>query len=177
VSDQPKGDTNKWLAQFVKFGLVGASGIIVNMGVAYLMNALNGGAANAREPVLMLPWGNWAIRFSYLVYAVAFVVANTWNYQMNRLWTFKGTQRAWWPGYIRFFGAGIIGALVGFAVKVALTHPHSPLYLPDWFTDSGWRAREFWGQFAGVLLGTPVNFVVNRLVTFRQHATSSVDSG
>ena len=164
-----------WLRQFVKFGLVGVSGIVVNMLITYLMNQLNGGAANAREPVWTSPINNWALRYSYLVYIVAFIVANTWNYQLNRKWTFRGTNQSWWRGFFYFFGAGVIGAIVGLAVKIALTHPNSPLYLPGWFTDSGWRAREYWGQLAGVLVGTPVNFVVNKLVTFRQHETASRD--
>ena len=170
-------DTPAWMRQFVKFGLVGVSGVVVNMLVAFIMNKLNGGAANARNPVIFLPGGDLALRYSYVVYIVAFVIANTSNYQLNRMWTFKGTQRAWWRGFVMFFGAGIIGALVGFAVKVALTHPGSPLYLPGapehphgWFTDSGWRAREYWGQLTGVLIGTPVNYVINRLLTFRHHA-------
>ena len=166
--------------QFLKFGIVGASGVVVNMLVAFVMNKLNGGAANARNPVFALPWGDLAVRYSYIVFIVAFVIANTWNYQLNRRWTFKGTHRAWWRGFVMFFGAGIVGALVGFIVKVALTHPGSPLYLPGppdhpagWFTDSGWRAREYWGQFVGVLVGTPVNFVVNRLVTFRHYGADA----
>jgi len=163
------GRLPRWLVQFVKFGIVGVSGIVVNMLVAFLMNQLHGGAANARAPIWTTPLDNWSIRYSYIVYAVAFVVANSSNYQLNRWWTFKGTRRAWWSGYAMFFVAGIAGALFGFAVKVALTHPQSPLYLPDWFTSSGWRAREYWGQLAGVLVGTPVNFVVNRLITFRHH--------
>jgi len=165
------------MGQFVRFGIVGLSGIAVNMLVAFVMNKLNGGAANARMPLWVLPGTDFAVRFSYLVYVVAFVVANLSNYQLNRRWTFKGTRRTWWRGFGMFFAAGILGALVGFAVKVALTHPGSPLYLPGpppagtpgWFTDTSWRAREYWGQLAGVLIGTPVNFVVNKAVTFRHH--------
>jgi len=170
----PQTKLPTWLVQFIKFGLVGASGVIVNMLIAFVMNKLNGGAANARMVVWTLPGSDWSVRYSYIVYVVAFVVANTTNYQLNRWWTFKGTQRKWWRGYAMFFAAGIIGAVVGFVVKVALTHPQSPLYLPGWFTDSGWRAREYWGQLAGVLVGTPVNFVVNRLSTFRHHTVESV---
>lgn len=158
-----------WLTQFVKFGLIGVSGIVVNMAVALIMNSLNGGAPNARRPVLWLPGGVWAIRYSYIVFGVAFAVANTWNYQLNRWWTFRGTRRTWWRGFAMFFGAGILGALVGLAVKVALTHPNSPLYLTGWFTSHGFWAREYWGQLAGVLVGMPVNFTVNKLLTFAHH--------
>ena len=158
-----------WVKQFVKFAVVGASGVVVNMLIAFVMNKLNGGAANARNPVMSLG-GDFAIRYSYIVYVVAFVIANTTNYQLNRVWTFKGTRRGWWRGWVMFFVSGIAGALVGFVVKVALTHPGSPVYLTGWFNDTGLHAREYWGQLAGVLVGTPINFVINRLVTFRHHA-------
>jgi len=166
------GRLPRWFVQFAKFGIVGVSGIVVNMVVAFLMNQLHGGAGYARDPIWGVPGTDWAVRYSYIVYVVAFVVANSSNYQLNRWWTFKGTQRAWWAGFVMFFLAGVAGAVVGFAVKVALTHPQSPLYLPDWFRSYGWRAREYWGQLAGVLVGMPVNFLVNRLVTFRHHAAA-----
>jgi len=165
----PKLEQGHWFLQFIKFGVVGASGVVVNLLVAFVMNQLNGGAANARNPVWSLG-GDWAIRYSYIVYVVAFVIANTWNYLLNRRWTFKGTRRTWWRGYGMFFAAGIVGALVGFFVKLALTHPSSPLYLTSPFTASGLWSREYWGQLAGVLVSTPVNYVFNRLLTFRHHA-------
>ena len=170
MTETSPGRRWSFVSQFVKFGLIGASGVLVNMAVALVMNELNGGAANARQVVWALP-GSWAIRYSYLVFAVAFVVANTWNYQLNRWWTFAGTGRTWGRGFLMFFAAGIFGALVGFAVKVLLTHPNSPGYLPDWF-ETGWRAREYVGQLAGILVGMPVNFVVNRQLTFRSLAMS-----
>jgi len=164
----PKPEQSRWFVQFVKFGVVGASGVVVNMLIAFVMNQLNGGAANARNPVWSLG-GDWAIRYSYIVYVVAFIIANTWNYLLNRHWTFKGTRRTWWRGYVLFFGAGIVGAVVGFFVKLALTHPSSPLYLTGPFTTSGFLSREYWGQFIGVLIGTPINYIFNRLLTFRHH--------
>ena len=75
-----------------------------------------------------------------------------------------------------FFGMGIVGAVVGFLVKLAFTHPNSPIYLSGWFTTSGWRARENWGQLFGVLVSTPVNFVFNRLLTFRHDSDEMAGS-
>jgi putative flippase GtrA len=170
VSEPPRHDWKSLAAQFVKFGIVGGSGVVVNMLVAFVMNKAHGGAQFAREPVLTIG-GDWALRFSYVVYLVSFLVANTWNYQLNRSWTWRGTKRTWWSGFWPFLAAGVLGALVGFVVKVALTHPDSPLYLPaPPFGDSGLWAREYWGQLVGVLFGTPVNFVVNKLWAFRHHA-------
>ncbi|MCL2316041.1 MAG: GtrA family protein [Actinomycetia bacterium] len=171
MAEAATGRWHRLATQFVKFAIVGASGVIVNMLVAFIMNKANGGAQYARNPLWTVPGTDWALRYSYIVYLVAFVVANVWNYQLNRTWTFKGTRQTWWRGLVAFMAAGVLGALVGFVIKVALTHPGSPVYLPGaFFGDSGWRAREYWGQLIGVLFGTPVNFVVNRLWTFRHHA-------
>jgi putative flippase GtrA len=168
---RPRGRWARLFTQFVKFAIVGASGVVVNMLVAFAMNKAHGGAQFARDAVWTWPGSDLALRYSYLVYLVAFLVANTWNYQLNRSWTFRGHAITWWRGFFPFLGAGVLGAAVGFVIKVALTHPNSPIYLSGgFFTDSGWHARAYWGQLIGVLSGTPINFVVNRIWAFRTHA-------
>ena len=180
---EPAGQTadGRWrrlLTQFVKFAIVGASGVVVNMFVAFVMNKAHGGAQFARNPVWTWPDSDVALRYSYLVYLVAFLIANTSNYQLNRSWTFRGHKVTWWRGFFPFMAAGVVGAAVGFVVKVLLTHPGSGLYLSgSFFTDSGWHAREYWGQLIGVLFGTPVNFVVNRIWAFRSHARPAAQGG
>ncbi|MCL1840755.1 MAG: GtrA family protein [Propionibacteriaceae bacterium] len=169
------GRWGRLFTQFVKFAIVGASGVVVNMLVAFIMNKAHGGAAFAREAVWTWPGSDVALRYSYVVYVVAFLVANASNYQLNRSWTFRGHPVTWWRGFFAFMGAGVIGAAVGFVVKVLLTHPGSGLYLSGgFFTDSGWHAREYWGQLIGILIGTPVNFIVNRIWAFRSHTRAAV---
>ncbi|MDR1264165.1 MAG: GtrA family protein [Propionibacteriaceae bacterium] len=159
-------------AQFLRFGIVGATGVVVNAVVMLLMHQLHGGAERAGAPLWNLPGTDYWVRYRNLVFLVSFLVANLWNYQANRCWTFKAlaaARRPWWSGLWRFLAVGAAGAAIGLAVQIALSHPGSPLFLPDpWFVPTGgWRSRELWAHLFGVLAGLPVNFLVNRLWTFR----------
>lgn len=157
------------LRQFVRFGIVGGSGVLVNLLVAYVMTQLNGGVANYNRVLFQLP-GPYAFRFTLLVWIVGFLVANLWNFQLNRRWTFKRTQmRSWWAEFWPFFAIGLVAAAVGAVLKIAFTNPTSPIFLPDPpFNDhEGLRAREYWSQLFTIVLTMPINYIVNRLWTFR----------
>jgi putative flippase GtrA len=151
------------LRQFIKFALVGGAGVAVNMLVAIVLNKLNGGTANAQNVV-------FAIRFTSLVWIVGFLVANLFNFQLNRSWTFRHGQKApWLAEFWPFLAVGSAAALIGLFVKIAFTNPTSPLFLPEpWFHENaGLSSREYWAQLFTILLTMPVNFVANKLWTFR----------
>jgi putative flippase GtrA len=164
--------------QFVKFGLVGGAGVVVNMVVAIIMNKLNGGTINAQEVVAAIPGTPFNIRFTTVVWVVAFLVANLFNFQLNRSWTFRHTAKApWLREFWPFLAVGSAAALIGIFIKIAFTNPTSPLYLPEpWFHENaGLQSREYWAQLLTIVITTPINFVVNKLWTFRhvrnKHAT------
>lgn len=157
------------MRQFVRFGLVGGSGVVVNMLVAILLNKLHGGTENARDILFPLV-GRFSFRFSHLVWVVGFLVANLTNFQLNRSWTFQSSRHAkWWREFWPFLAVGSVAAVIGLFLKIAMTDPTSPLYLPEpWFHEArGLRSREYWGQLIAILVTVPVNFVVNKLWTFR----------
>lgn len=106
--------------QFIRFGVVGGSGVIVNMAVAVVINKLNGGSANATEILFSIPATSFNFRFSSLVWILSFLVANTYNYQLNRSWTFRGTQRAWWKGFWQFLAIGAVAAFIGMILKAMM---------------------------------------------------------
>jgi putative flippase GtrA len=162
-------DYRRITGQFIRFGFVGASGVVVNLIVLTIMHKFNGGPENAGEQIWRIPGTDFWVRYRNIVYVVSFIVANTWNYQLNRLWTFRGSKPKWWRGLASFMAVGAVGAVIGLVVQIVLTHPQSPLYLPDpWFESIGtWRSRELWAQLIAVVVATPVNFVVNKLWTFR----------
>ncbi len=158
------------MTQFVKFGLVGASGVLVNMAVTVAMHKLNGGTVNAREPLAAIPFTRYSVRYLHLVWIVAFLVANLWNFQINRGWTFRARrQRSWWRQFLPFLAVGSAAAVAGLFIITALTHPESPVHLPDpYFTEQvGLRSRFYWAQLITIVLTMPINFVVNKLWTFR----------
>lgn len=158
------------LGQFGRFAIVGGSGVLVNMVVAVVMNKLNGGSGNAQNILWSIPGTPYNIRFTVAVWIVAFLVANLWNFQLNRWWTFKSNGLAgWWKEFWPFLAVGSVAALAGMFIKIALTNPNSPVYLPEPFfhEEQGIYSREYWSQLIAIVLTMPINFIVNKLWTFR----------
>lgn len=158
------------LAQFIKFGIVGAAGLVVNMVVAILMNKANGGTVAAQRVLWSIPGTNYNVRFTALVWVVAFFVAVLFNFVLNRYWTFQHGEKApFLKEFVPFFLVGSVAAFVGLFLKIAFTNPSSMIYLPDpWFHENfGFRSREYWAQLLTIILTMPINFVVNKLWTFR----------
>lgn len=156
--------------QFVKFGLVGGAGVVVNMLVAIVLNKLNGGTINAQRILFPIPGTEFNFRYSSLVWIAGFLVANVFNFQLNRSWTFRGTRKApWLAEFWPFLAVGSAAALVGMFVKIAFTNPTSPFYLPEpWFHENaGLRSREYWSQLFTIVITMPINFLANKLWTFR----------
>lgn len=158
------------LRQLVKFGAVGGSGVLVNMVVTVIMNKLNGGSINAQNIIWGIPGTDFNVRFTALVWIVAFFIANLYNFQLNRWWTFKSSKHAaWWQEFWPFLAVGSVAAAVGLVIKIALTNPNSPVFLPEpyFHEESGINSREYWAQLIAIGITMPINFIVNKLWTFR----------
>lgn len=156
--------------QLIKFGVVGGSGVLVNMVVTVLMNKANGGSVNAQDIMFEIGLSEFNFRFTNLVWIVAFLVANLYNFQLNRWWTFKSAGHArWWKEFWPFLAVGSVAALVGFFLKIAMTNPTSPFYLPEpyFHEENGLNSREYWAQLIAIVITMPINFIVNKLWTFR----------
>ena len=167
------------LLQFIRSGTVGGSGALVTMFAALIMTRAHGGTARADDTLFAV--GNWDFSFSILVWIVGFLVANLYNFQLNRSWTFKSSKHArWWKEFWPFLAVGSVAALAGMFFKVALKDPASPVYLPEpYFHEArGLQSREYWSQLIAIVLTMPINFVVNKLWTFRavrHHRRGQID--
>lgn len=128
------------VAKFIKFGLVGASGMVVDYGVLALC-----------KEVLGLPalWSN----------TISFTVAATSNYFLNRIWTFRSKEEQVGVEYTKFF----IVSLVGLGIST-LTLWILGLLLPEWNDD--WRFYLL--KFVAIVITTIWNFFGNMMFTFRQ---------
>lgn len=90
------------LPKLLKFGLVGASGSVVDL-IAFAVVLL----------VLPVP----------VARAIAIWVAMTWNFYWNRRWTFfESRQHSILRQYLLFCGACLIGAVVSWGTSVGLWH-------------------------------------------------------
>ena len=128
------------IRQFVKFGIVGASGFLVNL---IVFTALQRAVPNHSEA---LPY--------YIIYSIAFLAGGISNYFLNRAWTFRSTGHAGKEG-AQFLLVSLLALLVGLGVSALL----SP-YLG--------HGHKMW--FLATVAGMFVNFFVNKYWTFRNVA-------
>lgn len=161
------------IRQFFKFGIVGGSGTIVNLAIVYLSTkiAQGGWGISEHEVFLNLFGTQWNIRWYHVFMFIAFLVANTWNYQLNRSWTFRRVRKlSWLRGFFPFLASGLVSLVVSQAVATMLMNPTSPIALPaDVFDDSsGLRTMFYWASAISIIVAMPVNFAINKLWAFRR---------
>lgn len=82
----------KWevLMKFIKFGVVGISGIAVDFGITYLC-----------KEILKIQ--------KYVANAIGFTTAASTNYILNRIWTFHSTDPAVFLEYSKFLIISLVG--------------------------------------------------------------------
>lgn len=123
--------------QFVKFGIVGFSGLLVNLIVFTALQRLD-------------PLHTQTLHYNIL-YSIAFLAGGVSNYWLNRVWTFRSTGHAVREG-MQFLTVSVIALITGLIVS-ALVAP--------WFG----HGHRTW--FLATLAGIFVNFFVNKYWTFK----------
>ncbi len=125
-----------WAADFIRFGIVGAAGFVANVATLYCVRWLLGLYAGG-----LLAW----------------LVAATVTWWLNRAWTFSGrnsmrAHRQW----ALFLGANSLGFVLYYGTYVSLL-VYSPFF-----------ARfPVAAVFGGMLAGLVANFTLSRAVVFR----------
>ena len=126
------------VAQFVKFCLVGLSGILLDTAVL----------------VACVEWGRLDPRFAAVF---AFLAAVTWNYALNRAWTFRlARSRRIARSYVSF----VVICGVGFGVRVGVMHVLMV------YAGMGARPWYIGASIAGILAATLTNFLGSKYVAF-----------
>lgn len=120
--------------QLIRFGLVGASGYFVNLVVFALATQL-------------------ADIHHIAAAVVAFAVAVSNNFILNRHWTFRARQGSAGPQAARFLTVSVAGLAINLAVLALLVDVLGLAELP--------------GQAVAVAVAMPFNFLGNRLWTFQ----------
>jgi len=124
---------SNWL-QLVRFGVVGASGFVLNVGVYA-----------ACVHLLAIDY-----RTSFVL---AWAVAVTNNFLLNRHWTFDAAAGSARFQAVRFFVVSAAAAAFGFVVLTALVEGAGLAKVP--------------AEALAVAISTPLNFLGNKLWSFR----------
>lgn len=91
----------------------------------------------------------------HLAAAYSFLVAVSCNYTLNRIWTFREHRRHIGGQAMRFFAV----SLVAFGAGQGVLH----------LMVEGAGTTKLVGQATALILVTPLNFVGNKLWSFRRH--------
>jgi putative flippase GtrA len=162
--------------QFGRFALVGGTGVAVNLVVIVLVKRLGPPPEHA---IFGLAPTAFHVRWYHLYSTVAFLVANLWNFQLNRWWTFRSARHsAGWREYWPFLAVGMLGQTIGLVLLTLLMHRGSPISLPTGVLDdsSGFRTRLYWAQLIVITVITPLSFVLNKLWTFAAVRTHHLEA-
>jgi dolichol-phosphate mannosyltransferase len=139
------------LARVLRFGVVGASGVLVNQVTLWF----------AHEHLFTGMSPRLALNASL---AVAISLATVNNYLLNRLWTWRDRDRARSAnGNLVQFGQYCVAVAVGSAMQMVLTNLFA-LFL-----------RYLLANFCAIIVAGGVNFAINNRLTFRgRHASAPV---
>lgn len=124
--------------QFVKFGIVGASGFLVNLVVFTLLQRV-------------IPDHAKPLQYN-VIYTAAFLSGGVSNYFLNRIWTFRSTGHAVHEG-IKFLSVSVVALLVGLVVSAAV---------------SPWLGHGHKTWFVATMAGILINFFLNKYWTFKR---------
>ena len=162
--------------QFVRFALVGGTGVAVNLVVLILVKRLG---PHPEGAIFALGHTAYHVRWYHVYSTAAFLAANLWNFQLNRSWTFRSAKHsAWWKEYWPFLSVGMLSQAIGLVLLTLLMNRGSPLALPTGVLDdtTGLRTRLYWAQLIVIVLMTPLSFVLNKLWTFAAVRTRHLEA-
>jgi len=131
--------------RFMKFGTVGASGVVVNLAVLYVFREFV--FATVDIPIVRLN----------LSLAVAIFFATVNNFYWNRHWTWSDRQHRPDKHLILHFGQYALACWVGTGLQILLTNLFT-LYF-----------HYLAANAAAIVIASLFNFMANNLWTFRSH--------
>lgn len=162
--------------QLFRFGVVGGLGVFVNFFVFVVAGKLlpwfwaSAGMEAGNAIWWSLPLTEFNVRWYHVTSTIAFFVANLFNFQLNRHWTFRSNKSAnWFREYLPFLTVGLIAQGAGLLIMTALMHPGSFISLSDGVFDNstGLRTKKYWAQLIMIVCTIPITFLVNKFWTFK----------
>ncbi|WP_448855532.1 GtrA family protein [Corynebacterium camporealensis] len=163
---QPK---SSMLREFVIFAFIGGMGAVVNLGVfVFCMKVAGFFGVEASLPIVPNVFWDFSFRVEHVFIILAFVLANFFNFALNSRVNFKNQAGKQKSDGLKFLIIGTVACFVQIYLFSKFTQP-GPLNLASDFLDgsTGLRNPKYWAQALSIVLATPVNFIGNKLWTFR----------
>ncbi len=147
----------KTIGELLKFGLVGLSGVFVDMGIVILCREMFG----MDERLGALP---------------AFLLAVTWNFELNRRFTFEHKPEHWFRAYLSFVLVGLVGLgvrLVSMHVLIEWLGMTAARYFQLGPVSLQFLRLSYIASFLGIVTAYLVNFVGSKYWAFAPSAAPS----
>jgi dolichol-phosphate mannosyltransferase len=132
-------DLNAWPLRLLKFLITGGTGTLIDMTVLYLIAKGMGETPPSK----------------YIGAFAGFFVAMTFNYTLNRCWTFRARGLPLLLSYAKY----ALGTLGGLAAKTGAIYSFPSLHYMT-------------SNFIGIVLGTVINFLASQLWAFEAVKTA-----
>jgi len=152
--------------RFIKFGIVGSSGVIVNLGVVTLCSLVLFASMGTHT----FPGIGAVALGDFLALVAGIVVSIMTNFLINDTWTWGDRVKA--PGvrpWLRrcrdFYVSNGLAATLQFAVAWGVLQ--SGVFDTQIFGVALGAYQASIASLVGILIATPLNFIVNNLWTFR----------
>lgn len=134
-----------FILRFVRFGIVGGSGIVVNSAILWFLHERLGLAIALASPV-----------------AIGVAVVN--NFILNNYWTWRQRRKTYKHrfGYrlMRYFASTSGGAAINYLVLIMLTGFFDIYY--------------FWANILGIIVGSVLNFFLAEFWVFADKSTDEI---
>lgn len=134
-----------FILRFVRFGIVGGSGIIVNSAVLWLLHEQMGFSVPLASPL-----------------AIGLAVFN--NFILNNYWTWRQRRKTYkhsfWYRLMRYYISTSGGALINYIVLILLMDYFGIYY--------------FWANIDGIIVGSLLNFILAEFWVFADKPTHKV---
>jgi dolichol-phosphate mannosyltransferase len=126
-------DLNAWPCRVTKFLVTGGLGTFIDMGILYAIARAMGETQSSK----------------YIGAVVGFLAAMTFNFTLNRVWTFRAQEIPIYLSYPKY----ALGTLGGLAVKTGAIYSLSSVHY-------------LMSNFIGIVLGTIFNYLASQLWAF-----------
>jgi dolichol-phosphate mannosyltransferase len=147
------------LVRFFKFGIVGGSGVVVNLGIYFLLTRCFG--------LLDSLWGKYA------AYAFSVEISIITNYLLNDVWTFADRREtsSWLRRFFRFHVVSLVGMAINWGVFAVLNWlmAERGLALLGQLSVLGWEGNldDLLAACLGIVAAMAWNFSANLIWTWK----------
>lgn len=146
--------------QIAKFGVIGVTNVLVDLGVLSLLTSFFATAFNIRSTDAIIG----AVTFYSLYKSISFIIANINSYLWNKHWTFnQGDKQQTKSEFIQFF----VVSLVGFLINVFVASVVFNIIIGS-LTSFNAGQLGLLGAAAGSIAGLAWNFIGYKLWVFKK---------